>query len=267
MIPIDEAAHDPAPLIGFGAVWHARLRPVAHRFRYRGFFVLLPLRTLARAPERAGALRRNRAGWLSFHDRDHGFGGNDALAWIDALLRTEGIDDADGETWLQTYPRVLGYAFKPVSFWYAHRADGSLAAIVAEVNNTFGERHCYLLHGAQLAWDRDIDADKVFHVSPFCSVEGRYRFRFRRLASSPRAADGGLSVTVDLIDRDGPLLRTGISGDLRPLDRRAAWRALLGMPLMTFAVSARILWQAARLALRRVPIRAKPAAPGRFVTR
>jgi DUF1365 family protein len=66
------------------------------------------------------------------------------LAWFEKLLQDEGIRDADGEIWLHTFPRVLGYAFKPVSFWYAHRADGSLAAILAEVNNTFGERHAYL---------------------------------------------------------------------------------------------------------------------------
>ena len=76
---------------------------------------------------------------------------------------------------------MLGYVFKPVSFWHCHRPDGSLAAIVAEVNNTFGERHCYLLTGPTLAYGREMVANKVFHVSPFCHVQGSYRFRFMRI--------------------------------------------------------------------------------------
>jgi hypothetical protein len=141
-------------------------------------------------PARAAppALRRNRFGLLSFHDRDHGDGRADAWpGWTNCWPR-EGVHDADGEVWLHTYPRVLGYAFKPVSFWYCHRADGSLAAIVAEVNNTFGERHCYLLAGPELAWGRELQARKVFHVSPFCRVQGSYRFRFMRTADAHRGA-------------------------------------------------------------------------------
>jgi DUF1365 family protein len=145
-------------------------------------------------------LARNRFGLLAFHDRDHGDGGADALAWIEALLASEGVADADGEIWLHTYPRVLGYVFKPVSFWYCHRADGSLAAVVAEVNNTFGERHCYLLDEPGLAWGRELRARKVFHVSPFCQVEGRYRFRFMRTAERTVAR-------IDHDDDDGRCCR------------------------------------------------------------
>ena len=158
------------PLIGIGEVRHRRLRPAANAFSYPTYFLLLPLRSLRAQP--AAALARNRFGLLSFHDRDHGDGRADALAWVDELLASEGVHDARGEVWLHTYPRVLGYVFKPVSFWYCHREDGSLAAVVAEVNNTFGERHCYLLDGPGLAWGQELCARKVFHVSPFCQVQG-----------------------------------------------------------------------------------------------
>ena len=67
---------------------------------------------------------------------------------------------------------MLGYTFKPVSFWYAHRADGRLRAVVAEVNNTFGERHCYLLDAPR--YGTELVADKCFHVSPFCRIEGGF---------------------------------------------------------------------------------------------
>ena len=138
------------PQIGTGVVRHRRLRPQGHAFAYPTYFLMLPMRTLRTAP--ATALARNRFGLLSFHDRDHGDGRADALAWLDDLLLSEKILDATGEVWLHCYPRVLGYAFKPVSFWHCQRDDGTLAAVVVEVNNTFGERHCYLLAGPGRVW-------------------------------------------------------------------------------------------------------------------
>ena len=157
-------------LLGVGEVRHARLRPVRNRFVYPTYFLLLPMRRLRAAP--CAALPRNRFGLIGFHDRDHGDGRADSLAWLDEVLAREGVEGADGEVWLQCYPRVLGYAFKPVSFWYCHRQDGTLAAVLVEVNNTFGERHCYLLGGPQIAYGRELAVAKVFHVSPFCAVAG-----------------------------------------------------------------------------------------------
>jgi len=247
-----------SPCIGFGAVWHRRLRPVVHEFRYRSYFLMLPLRSLR--TQDWPALNRNRRGWLSFHDRDHGTGGPDALAWFEQLLASEGIADADGEVWLQTFPRVLGYAFKPVSFWYAHRADGSLAAAVAEVNNTFGERHVYLLAGPDLAWGTETTARKVFHVSPFCSVDGDYRFRFERQPAHALAR-------VDLHDADGPLLQTSVAGALEPMTAAAVRRAFFGTPFMTLGVVLRIHWQALRLWVKRVPFFRKPEPPQQAVSR
>lgn len=252
------------PLIGLGQIWHRRLRPVEHRFVYPGYFLLLPLRSLRDAP--CSALARNRRGAISFYDADHGEGGADALAWFEALLQQEGIDGADGEIWLHTMPRVLGHVFKPVSFWYAHRADGALVAVLAEVNNTFGERHAYLLAGPQLAWGQEQQALKCFHVSPFCALKGQYRFRFER-----QDGEAGVplrtQVHVDLHDEHGPLLKTGVGGALQPLTKASARRAFWGMPLMTLGVVVRIHWHALRLWAKRVPFYSKPPAPERFVTR
>lgn len=246
--------------IGIGEVRHRRLRPASNAFAYPSAFLMLPMRTLRERPD--SALARNRFGWLAFHDRDHGDGRDDALGWLDELLHGEGIADADGEVWLQTYPRVLGYVFKPVSFWYCERADGSLAAVVAEVNNTFGERHCYLLAGPALAWGREQRAHKVFHVSPFSPIEGDYAFRFMRSADASR-----LVVRIDHHDAAGPLLQTSLSGRLQPLTAASVRRVFVGMPLMTFGVIARIHWQALRLWLQRVPFHRKPTPPQAFVTR
>jgi DUF1365 family protein len=253
--------------VGFGQVRHTRLRPRRHAFAYDTWFLLLPLRRLA--DEAAmGGLAVNRAGAISFHDRDHGDGRGPeqggALAWMQEMLQREGIHDADGEVWLHTYPRVLGYAFKPVSFWYCHRADGSLRAIVAEVNNTFGERHCYLLD--QPRYGQELQARKCFHVSPFCRIEGGYRFRFMRTA----ADSGNPARTVVRVDHDddhGPLINTSVSGTLEPLTPDTLRRALWRYPAMTAMVIARIHWQALQLWLKRTGFHRKPPVPDHFVTR
>ena len=253
---MNRPAHE--PLIARGQVRHRRLRPAVHAFAHDSYFVLLPLRSWAW--QGRTALARNRFGLMSFHDRDHGDGGDDALAWIDALLATEGIHDATGEIWLQTYPRVLGYVFKPVSFWYCHRIDGTLSSVVAEVNNTFGERHCYLLTGPSLRWGQELMAHKVFHVSPFCEVLGHYRFRFMRSAER-------IVARIDHDTVEGPLLQTSVSGRLEPLTRASLLRAFFGTPLMTLGVVARIHWHALRLWLKRVPFVRKPEPPRLLITR
>ncbi|MEP6790466.1 MAG: DUF1365 domain-containing protein [Ramlibacter sp.] len=247
-----------APLIGFGQVRHTRLRPVRNAFAYPTYFLFLPLRTLHR--EGSTALAHNRRGALSFFDRDHGDGRENALHWLDELLLAHGISDAGGEAWLHCYPRVLGYTFKPVSFWYCHRADGALRAIVVEVNNTFGERHCYLLDAP--AFGAEIHADKAFHVSPFCKVEGAYRFRFMVDAARSRTV-----ARIDYDDESGLLLQTSVSGALEPATPAALREALWRYPAMTLGVIARIHWQASRLWFKRVRFFSKPAAPDVLVTR
>ena len=259
-------------MIGFGAVRHNRLRPARNAFVYPTYFLMLPLRAMQEAgsPAATGPLAYNRRAGLSFFDRDHGDGRGPAqggaVAWMDELLHREGILDATGEVWLQCYPRVLGYTFKPVSFWYCHRAavddGGSLRAIVVEVNNTFGERHCYLLD--QPGFGIELSAAKVFHVSPFCKVEGRYRFRFMRVKRD------GVERTVARIDYDddqGALLQTSVSGTLQPISRQVIRRALWRYPAMTLGVVFHIHLQAARLWAKRVKFLRKPAPPELPVTR
>jgi len=291
--------HSNTALIGWGQVRHTRHRPAHHAFAYPTAFLMLPMRSLAlagireqglaptqshlhkalratdrdalweRAPAREcepTALAINRSAWFAFHDADHGDGrpaeNGGALAWLDELLQKEGIHDAAGEAWLQAFPRVLGHAFKPVSFWYAHRADGSLAAIVAEVNNTFGERHCYLL--PEPRYGQTILANKVFHVSPFCDVQGEYRFRFMR---TQHQGQDRIVARVDHADDNGPLIDTSWSGALEPATAAALRRVMWRFPLLTLGVVARIHWHALLLWLKKVPFWHKPEPPRDFVTR
>lgn len=244
------------PHIGFGQVRHKRIKPVEHAFAYATYFLMLPMRSLTN--KSSVVLKHNRWGALSFYDKDHGDGRVDSLAWLDELLAAEGITDASGEVWLQCYPRVFGYTFKPVSFWYCHRADQSLCAIVVEVNNTFGERHCYLLD--KPVFGESQTADKVFHVSPFNHVTGSYCFRFMTAGNNTLAR-------VDYEDDIGPLLETSVSGELEALTKRSIRKALWRYPAMTFGVVVRIHLQAMKLWFKRVSFVSKPKLPDNFVTR
>ncbi len=247
--------------LGFGEVRHKRLRPTEHAFRYRAWFVRAPLASL----EQVGGtwlFGINRRACLSLRVCDHGDGSADPRAWINGLLAQAGIR-ADGEIWLHAFARVFGYAFKPVSFWFCHRIDGALCAVIAEVHNTFGERHVYLLAdptGAALPAGVALHADKAFHVSPFCEIQGRYRFRFIN-------RDDRAIARIDYDDGEGALLQTSMSGYFASLTWRTGFFALVAFPLFSLGVIARIHWQALRLWLARVPFYRKPAAPEQFLTR
>ncbi len=271
---------DSQALIGFGQVRHTRLRPARNAFAYATYFLMLPMRSLSSLSHRpnaaGGALAVNRRGAISFFDCDHGDarppaqGG--ALGWLDELLAAQGIMDATGEAWLHCYPRVWGYTFKPVSFWFCHRAPddqgGALRVIVVEVNNTFGERHFYVLDGAQ--YGHEIAASKAFHVSPFCAVEGGYRFRFMQTPAVGVDSNPSTPRTVARIDYDdnaGPLLQTSVSGQLEPITPAALRKALWRYPAMTFGVVFHIHLQAAILWFKRVKFWRKPAPPDSLVTR
>lgn len=243
----------PAAQLMQGQVMHARLRPAPNRFVYPVFYVRLNLAQLEQAGTRWFGIDRWRP--LSVRTRDYGpRDGSSLEAWMRQLLASHGIR-ADGQIWLQTFPRVFGYVFNPVSFWHCHDTDGQLRAVLAEVNSTFGETHRYLLTlGAADGQHRSIQASKQMHVSPFCAVEGHYRFRFR-------LAQHAHSTSIDYYDQRGLLLRTSVSGRPQALDDRAVLAALLRFPLLGLGIVARIHWQALRLWLKRVPFFRQPAAP------
>ncbi len=242
-----------------GEIMHRRSRPEEHAFSYPGFCLRLPLSRLPELP------MWNRRGLVSFHDRDHGArDGSPLEPWLRSLLAREGVA-CEGEIVLYTFPRMLGYVFNPVSFWVAHDEAGAVRAVLAEVNNTFGESHAYLLahdDARPIAAGETMRARKVFHVSPFCEVKGEYTFRFH-------FGPGRWLARIDYFDEPSnatPLLATSISGRVEALPRKA-WTLFLRYRWYTLGVIARIHWQAARLWLRRVPFFAKPAPPRESLTR
>jgi DUF1365 family protein len=241
------------PVLFLGHVMHRRLRPVTNAFIYPVFYMQLPVADLDAA--RCSIFSVDGSNLLGFHRKDHGpRDGSPLLPWIQAQLRERGLPD-DGEIVLQCFPRVLGYVFNPVSFWFCRNGAGDLIAVLAEVRNTFGGCHNYLLHnpdGTPLRDGQVLTAGKAFHVSPFCEVEGSYRFRFLLDRDRPVA-----NIDYDDGEGEGDLLLTAISGRAREWSSSALLSAFLRMPFLTAGVMLRIHWQALKLWLKGVPFHGK----------
>ena len=241
------------------SIFHERVRPKRNRFGYKVLYCLLPAALLAEK-KRFGLFGLNCSGLFSVHAADYGHA---PLADLQQLLKDWRLAEADGEIQLLTLPRVLGYGFNPVSFWLCRDREGGLRAVLADVSNTFGERHCYFCfhedYRAILPGDT-LNARKVFHVSPFIKVEGRYAFRFS-------ADDSRVAVTIDLEDDEGLLLRTAIAGRPVALADRSLLALLARNPLYPFKVIGLIHYQAVRLFLKGVRHFHKPAPPDFGVSR
>jgi DUF1365 family protein len=243
-----------------GAVTHQRLRPRKHRLRYRIFNVLLDLDELPALSRRLRLFSHDRFNLFSFHDRDHGAGEAGGLrAWIEAQLLAAGLNPDGGAIRVLCMPRILGHAFNPISVYWCHARDGALLAMLYEVNNTFGERHSYLMpaHGAEGPVRQT--CRKSFYVSPFMAMDLTYRFRV-----TPPASDVVVAITAS--DAQGVMISTAFAGQREALTDRALLGRFLRMPLLGMKVVAAIHWEAARLWWKGMRLQARPAPPSNPVT-
>lgn len=244
-----------------GVVFHKRLRPRAHELSYRVFYMLLDLDELPDLARRSRLFAHNRFSLFGFHDRDHGDGsGRPVRQWVEAQLLRAGIE-ARGERILAlSFPRILGYAFNPLTLYFCHRADGSLAATLYEVNNTFGDRHSYLIPVEDgEAETLTQECDKAFYVSPFIPVSGRYRFKLLRPGKR-------FVMTIRESDGEGALLTASFSGKASRWSDAALLGVFFRYPLMTLKVIAGIHVEAFRLWRKGLRLAARPAAPASPVT-
>jgi len=215
-------------------ITHARIAP-RNVFTYRTYLWLVDLDQLP-------CFRRLGPGLLaSFQARDHlGDPRRSIRENLDHFLAAHAIDLGGGRVTMLAQARVLGYVFNPLTVYWCHRADGTLACVVAEVHNTYGQRHAYLLHTD----DRGrAQVPKQFYVSPFYPVDGHYRM------SLPEP-DARLALSVVLGRPDGHSFAASVHGRGVPATRRALILAAARHPWSTAAVSARIRWQGVKLYLR-----------------
>jgi hypothetical protein len=238
--------------------FHGRKGPVKNAFRYSVDYLLLD-------PDNAqgpALFSRNRGNLMSLHDADHGGppGRGRGAPWAREVLATHGLPT--DRVLLLAQPRLLGHVFNPVAFWLAHDHLGHLRAVIAEVTNTFGDRHSYLCHRpdrAPITREDTITAQKIFHVSPFQPVEGRYDFRFD-------IRPDRIGIWIDYTTAGGGLF-TNLIGPCQPLTGTGILASALRRPFGSRRVLALIHWQALKLWWKKVRFYRRPAPPREDVSR
>ncbi len=244
-----------------GIVAHRRLRPRRHALRYRTFALLLDLDEI---PALAGRLRlfsHNRFNLFSFFDRDYGTGASRLRAEVEACALKAGIDLSGGAIQLLTMPRILGYAFNPLSIYFCHARDGALRAILYEVSNTFGERHSYFIP-VETSGESGVVSQscaKQFYVSPFMAMEMTYAFTIL-----PPGAK--VSIAIAESDKEGLVLTATQNQARVELSDAALARVFFSHPLLTLKVIVGIHFEALVLWLKGMRPHVRPPRPDQAVT-
>jgi hypothetical protein len=241
-----------------GLVTHARLKPRVHKLRYRIFMLLIDLDELETLDRELKLFSLARFNLTGFDPARHGDGSETPLKrQVEAKLAAAGIAYG-GPIRVLAMPRIVGTGFNPLTCYYCHRADGALSAILYEVNNTFGERHSYLIPADDAPVVKQA-CEKGFYVSPFMDMDLSYSFRIRPPGDQ-------VQVFVDVDDAEGRVLAAGFSGRRQDLSDRNLFRAWLTHPWMTLGVLAAIHWEALFIWLKGEKIRTRPPKPEWAVT-
>jgi DUF1365 family protein len=210
--------------------------------------------------KRLWSFSHNRFNLLSLHDTDHGDGSATPLRdQVLHHLNKLGIDLSGGSIRLLCMPRILGYSFNPISIYFCQRSDGSLAAMLYEVHNTFAERHSYLVPVDTEARSIHQRCDKAFYVSPFLEMGMRYEFSVREPGEK-------IAIAIRASQSDRPVLTACLSGMRKPLTDASLLRAFLMIPALTLKVTAAIHWQALRLWLKGLRLHNHPLPPQNLVS-
>lgn len=245
-----------------GEVVHRRVHGIDHALRYRLYMLLLDIDAAEARIRPLRWLTKGRFGLMSFSPRDHGDRSDTPLrAQIETHLAASGIDLNGGPIQLLTMPRILGYGFNPLSVYFCHHADGTLAALIYEVTNTFQERHSYLVALPSELAPGPIrqTTEKTFFVSPFMDMDLTYDFTVRQPGEA-------VSVVVAVRRGDQPILTASFAGQRRPLTDRELLQAWLTHPLLTWKVMWGIHWEAAKGMLKGARYRNRDKPPAHPVT-
>jgi len=239
--------------IFFAKVFHKRLSPKINEFLYEVFYICFDISKISAL--KCYFLSLNKFNIFSFYEKDHGNkDGSSIQDWAKKIFANSKAKNKIKKIFLFTHPRVLGYAFNPVSFWFGIGEDEKIYAIIAQVNNTFGENHIYLIDNENLEPIHEnqwFDAKKEFHVSPFYSTEGQYKFRFIFNQNK-------IAVWIDYYIDNKTLLTNVISSKQLNLNNINLLKTFLLMPLMTFKVIYLIHFQALKLFIKKLKYIPKP---------
>ncbi len=239
-----------------GHVTHARFKPKSHKLAYRIYSLLLDLDELDLLHRKLRFFSVDRFNLFSFHRKDRGNGSTaDLRRQIETAMIAAGIVADGGPIRLLTMPRLLGWAFNPLSVFFCYGRDMSLKAILWEVDNTFGERHSYLIPAEMCEDDEVVQrCDKAFYVSPFMDMELRYVFRVAPPADT-------LKIVIQTYDRDGIVLTARHLARRAELTDRALLQAFVSIPFLTLKVVLGIHWEALKIWLKGVNLRKRPQPP------
>lgn len=236
-------------------VMHTRLKPVKHSFVYPVYVLAIELSELMQLDKELPLFGYNRFRPLSIFDKDYLSSGEKSIvSKLKKILIKHNLNEEITRIVLVTSARYFNYVFNPVSFYYCYRNDGALACVAAEVNNTFHEKHLYLLtqpKGGDESYT-DYEVNKEFFVSPFNDMRGGYDFRFSELSDS-------LDIRLDLVKDGATELKSRIWGKSVPLNTYNLLQTIVRTPLLPWLTMPRILWQAAKLYYgRKLTVRTKP---------
>ena len=241
-----------------GKVRHTRLRPVSHDFESRVFYGMFDLDELDELDDRLRLFSVGGRNVFRFEPSDHGpLDGSDLRSWAEETFARAGVHLNGGRVKLLAFPRILGYAFNPLSIWYGYDNHGDLRGVIHEVRNTFGDRHLYVA-----AVDRENlghSFDKQMHVSPFNDLDQSYDFTIN---------DPGerLLLAINQSDREGAFFRAGMRLSRRELSDVELIRQFFAHPLLTAKVILGIHFQALKLWMKGAVFHRRPQPPADTIT-
>jgi len=242
-------------LLVYGDVMHKRQKTKINFFVYKVFYLCFDITKIDSL--KSYFLSINKFNFFSFYSKDHGLrDGSNLELWIRSILDKNNLNHQVKKIFLFTHPRVFGYVFNPVSFWFCVNQNNELIAILFEVNNTFSQTHSYLIYNDDfsiISSDQIFSADKKLYVSPFFKVEGKYNFRVNLTANK-------IAIWIDYLDDNDNknLLTSIISKDIKKLNDHRLLIAFISIPLMTFKVIFLIHWQALKLFVKKIKFISNP---------
>ncbi len=240
------------PMIYAGVVGHVRHTVPRHKFAYRLWMLAVDLDDLDRFAARSRWFRHNRFGAIGINDRDHGpRDGSRLRPWVEAALAANDLAAFGACIRLMTIPRILGYAFNPISFYFCTDADGRLGAVLHQVKNTFGDQIGYLIPVAPGTGPIRQRVAKAMHVSPLFDMQGQYDFTFTRPGPKFR-----MSLRYGA---ETKRMNATMALDAKPATDRAMLAQLAQMPLMAIKVIAAIHWEAVKTLARGATFHREPA--------